>query len=346
VPRHLFVPETVWVRDPGAAEPALVPVRRRDEPERWLALVYADDALVTQVDEGRPVAAGREATSSASQPSVVALMLGALDAGPGTRVCEIGTGTGWNTALLAHRLGAANVTTIEVDPALAAAARESLRAHGYGAVTCVRGDGAAGHPAGAPYDRVIATVCVYRVPPAWVAQTRPGGKVLTPWRTEYYHGGLLSLTVGEDGTAVGGVVANVAFMVLRDQRGPRTALPDTAQQAARSRTVTDLHPRLVTAGPDAAFAIGLRVPRCRTVTTPADPGTGTVAVWFLDAWSGSWARLDQVPDAAEFEVCQAGPRELWTEVAAAYRWWRDAGRPRVADWRVTVTPTTQDIAPP
>ncbi len=91
VPRHAFIPETVW-QDEGRW---LVPLRRADDLETWLDLAYGPEAVVTQVDEGRPVGpggAGREITSSASQPNVVARMLAALDAEPGMRVCEIGTG--------------------------------------------------------------------------------------------------------------------------------------------------------------------------------------------------------------------------------------------------------------
>jgi protein-L-isoaspartate(D-aspartate) O-methyltransferase len=132
-----------------------------------------------------------------------------LDAGrvePAMRVLEIGTGTGYTAALLAHQLGARNVTTIEIDPDLAARARAALATAGYGEVTVICGDGARGHPAGAPFDRVLSTVAAPRVPAAWIAQTRPGGLVVTPWSSAYKPAGLLSLTVGDDGTATGGLV--------------------------------------------------------------------------------------------------------------------------------------------
>ena len=73
---------------------------------------------------------GRYVTSSASQPNVVALMLKALDAQPGMRVLEIGTGTGYNAALLAHRLGAPHVTSVEIHPDLADHARRALMSTG------------------------------------------------------------------------------------------------------------------------------------------------------------------------------------------------------------------------
>ncbi|MGH3495148.1 MAG: methyltransferase domain-containing protein, partial [Sciscionella sp.] len=100
-------------------------------------------------------------SSSASRPDVVASMLAVLDVEAGMTVCEIGTGTGYNAAVLAARLGAENVTTIEIDPEIAARARRSLRATGHD-VTVVTGDGALGYPPRAPYDRVIATASVQR----------------------------------------------------------------------------------------------------------------------------------------------------------------------------------------
>ncbi|WP_414710992.1 methyltransferase domain-containing protein [Pseudonocardia sp.] len=79
-----------------------------------------------------------------------------MHAQPGDRVLEIGTGTGWHAALLAHLIGPENVTSIEVDPCVADRARAALARHGK--VTVITGDGAAGHPDRAPYDRVVATV--------------------------------------------------------------------------------------------------------------------------------------------------------------------------------------------
>lgn len=167
------------------------------------------------MDDGHPAGEagwGFEVTSSASMPAVVAQMLAALDAEPGMRVLEIGAGTGYNAALLAHRLGAENIVSVEVDPAVAEHARHALAATGFSAVTVVTGDGAEGYLPRAPYDRVISTVAVAEVPHAWVAQTRPGGLVLSPWGSSYYPGGLLALTVHGDATTTGRIVGPASFM--------------------------------------------------------------------------------------------------------------------------------------
>ncbi|MGH8918047.1 MAG: protein-L-isoaspartate O-methyltransferase family protein, partial [Actinomycetes bacterium] len=79
-------------------------------------------------------------------------VLTALQVAPGMRVLEIGTGTGYNAALLAHQLGAAHVVSVEIDPVVAEHARHALAATGYRAVSVITGDGAEGYPPGAPYD--------------------------------------------------------------------------------------------------------------------------------------------------------------------------------------------------
>lgn len=86
----------------------------------------------------------------------------------------VAAGTGYNAALLAEIVGAENVVSVEIDPGLAEQARGSLRRSGH-AVAVVTADGESGYPAGAPYDRVVATAAATEVPYAWVAQTRPGG---------------------------------------------------------------------------------------------------------------------------------------------------------------------------
>ncbi|MGH3778984.1 MAG: methyltransferase domain-containing protein [Pseudonocardiaceae bacterium] len=221
VPRHRFLPPTVWVDNDADPPPVLVPLHREQDLDRWLELAYAaDHGVVTQVDDGHPAGpglGGAMPTSSASGPVIVAVMLAALDAHEGHRVLEIGTGTGYNAALLAHRLGAEQITSIEIDPDIATHARKALSDTGFGALTVVTGDGAVGYPAAAPYDRVIATAAVNQIPYPWVAQTRPGGRILLPW-ADTYTGGLLALTVHDDGTAQGNIVAESNFMWLVSRR--------------------------------------------------------------------------------------------------------------------------------
>jgi protein-L-isoaspartate(D-aspartate) O-methyltransferase len=338
-PRHLFVPGVIWdVADGGALSP-----RRRDEdPAAWLTTVYADEAIVTQVDDGATPDAGtgRRITSSISKPSIVAMMLGHLQPEHGMRVLEIGAGTGWNAALLAHVVGEENVTTIEVDGDLAERAREALARVGVSAAV-VTGDGADGYASDAPYDRVIATASVQAVPYEWVAQTRPGGVILTPWGNAYDNGALARLTVDGHGAAYGPFVDNtVAFMWLRAQRAPRPVVP--ADPAGAAESVTTLHPDAVAFDDhDATFAVGLRVPDVTTKFQDADDGSGDFTFW---VFSGpSWACVDVTDGAVTHRVRQWGPRSLWTEIEAAYRWWDETGRPPTGRFGVAVTRDRQYV---
>lgn len=219
-------------------------------------------------------------TSSASMPTIVAIMLGHLEAHPDHTVLEMGTGTGYNAALLAHRIGAQAVTTIEVDAELADRARRALIGAGFGDVTVVTGDGAEGHVPGAPYDRVISTAAVQRVPYPWVAQTRPGGLIVTPWGTDYENGNLLVLDVDGEGVATGRIVDTASFMWLRDHRSRHARVSqvvhDEDQPEVRS---CELHPYRVAGHRDVCTAIGLRVPQCHHRYRPAneDDPEGTVS---------------------------------------------------------------------
>lgn len=354
VPRHQFVPEIIWLPDTRTRGPNLVPLHRAEHPDQWMELAAGDDFVITQVDDGHPIGpdgAGEIVTSSASMPHVVALMLKHLEVHGGERVLEIGTGTGWNAALLAHRLGAERVTSIEVDPQVAAHARRALSDAGFRAVTVITGDGALGYPPRGPYDRVIATVACTQMPYAWVAQTRRGGRIVAPsWALEY-HGLLLALTVTEDGTATGQAVDHVSFMRLRDQRvEPHFATFHSTdeEEAQASITETAVHPAEVASGDyalGAIIAIGTRVAECQMDYFPSrDPNSHNGTLRLVDQCSRSWARLYYDHDGGPpYQVHQYGPRRLWDEVEAAHTWWVEHDRPSANHWQFTVTPEGQQI---
>ncbi|MGW4381584.1 methyltransferase domain-containing protein [Kitasatospora sp. NPDC004531] len=338
VPRHLFVPDTVW---PGTADGVRQggAVNRRDDPAAWWRAVYADVPLTTQWDDGAHGAGtrGRTPSSSSSMPTMVFSMLAALDVRDGHRVLEIGTGTGWNAALLAHRLGSAQVTTVEVDRATAAAARHRLARAGY-APTAVVGDGARGHPPGAPFDRVLATCSVRQVPAAWIGQCRPGAVIVVPWGPGYGGEAVARLTVQQDGSARGRFVRSSAFMRLRAQRSPRPgslAYLSGPWPADGVRSTTGLSPDRL--GDWAAmFAIGVRVPSAFPLTERYPDGSYTL--WLHDTAVTSWATADWEPGRTEFEVVQSGPRRLWDEVESAWRWWDGLGRPGFERFELAVAP--------
>ena len=126
--------------------------------------------------EDRPLPIGCGQTTS--QPSLVAYMTEQLALTPKSRVLEVGTGSGFQTAILAEI--AAQVFTVELLPELAASARERLDRLGYRNVSYRTGDGAEGWPGEAPFDAIIVTAAGRILPPALIAQLRPGGRLLAP----------------------------------------------------------------------------------------------------------------------------------------------------------------------
>lgn len=341
VPRHQFIPDTIWI----TRDAELVPLHRAEDPQEWMRRAYGPTAVITQVDDGHPAGPGqrgRYITSSASQPTVVVLMLDMLDAQLGMRILEIGTGTGYNAALLAQRLGSANVTSVEIDPHLAEHARRALRTTGH-QLAVITADGTLGYPPHAPYDRIMSTAAVQRVPYSWIAQTRPDGKILTPWGTHYHNGALASFIVNDDGTAQGRIVGNVAFMFLRDQRIYASVDDDECDETTARTSHTSVAPYCVAGDYDACLAIGMTVPDCSVimVSDPTAELTGTL--WFVDPDTGSWATMRYQPHADTYPIHQSGPRNLWDEVETAYHWWLQAGSPGPERWRITITPEGQQI---
>lgn len=127
---------------------------------------YADTAL--------PIACGQ----TISQPYIVALMTEALKVGPASRVLEIGTGSGYQAAVLGRLAG--HVFSVERHPSLSEVAAERLRRLGIGNVTCRIGDGSLGLPAFAPYDRIMVTAAASEVPPPLLDQLATGGIMVIP----------------------------------------------------------------------------------------------------------------------------------------------------------------------
>jgi protein-L-isoaspartate(D-aspartate) O-methyltransferase len=174
VPRHLFVPSS----------------------ER--AQAYEDHPL--------PIGGGQ----TISQPYVVALMTALLELPPRARVLEIGTGSGYQAAVLSRVAG--EVYSVEIIPELGARARDTLARLGYGNVHVRIGDGYRGWPEAAPFDGILLTAAPQAAPPPLVAQLKPGGRMVLPV------GGLdqdlLVLTKNPDGSTKQEKVLPVRFVPM------------------------------------------------------------------------------------------------------------------------------------
>jgi protein-L-isoaspartate(D-aspartate) O-methyltransferase len=245
VPRHLFLPGL--------------------PPEQ----VYSDEALVTKRDaSGLP-------RSSSSQPALMASMLDQLALAPGHRVLEIGAGTGYNAALIRHIVGPAGaVVSIDIDLDTVEEAREHLTAAGYTDVTVLCRDGAEGAAEYAPFDRLIATVGLSDLSPAWMTQLGPGGRMVVPVDL---HGPMLCVALErEDGHWASRAVEPCGFIKVRG------ALAGSAHDVVLMEELTVHLPErgdIDEAGMSAALSGGA------AVMVPTDVAAGTPQVrWGLHPW--------------------------------------------------------------
>jgi protein-L-isoaspartate(D-aspartate) O-methyltransferase len=152
--------------DPRVLDAMLRVLRHEFVPEAFRVEAYEDHPL--PIGDGQTI----------SQPYVVAIMLEALQLKPTDIVLEIGTGSGYATALLAEL--AAQVFSIERQPALADRAREILGAQGYTNIRVFTGDGTRGLPDIVPFDAILVSAAALEVPPALISQLREGGRMVIP----------------------------------------------------------------------------------------------------------------------------------------------------------------------
>jgi protein-L-isoaspartate(D-aspartate) O-methyltransferase len=179
------------------------------------AFVPAD--LAAQAYDNRPLPIGHGQTIS--QPLIVAVMTQLLRLGPEARVLEVGTGSGYQTAILAEL--AKEVVTIEVVETLAPVARPRLEALGYRNVECRVGDGGAGCPERAPFDGIMVTAAGPSIPPALVAQLAPGGRLVIPIGRDPLSQELVLLEKDQQGATHERRLFPVAFVPLTGEGGRR-----------------------------------------------------------------------------------------------------------------------------
>lgn len=347
VPREEFLPAGFLTQVTSANGAGWTPAQLGSAD--YLREVYRDVPLVTQID-GRVApadvpdgtAVGGEPTCSSTQPALMALMLDQLRLEAGMRVLEIGAGVGYNAALMAHRLGPGNVTSIEYDPELADAARRSLLAHtGHALPLVVTGDGAAGHPAEAPYDRLIATCAFPEVPAAWLQQLRPGAVAIVNIYRPLGTGILAVLRVQDDQTALGRIAPDFGgFMPTRAITGidPLARHKEVWRELAEAETHPSKLPMSVL--DDRAFRLHASLTLPAVDLQFAGPDPSERALWLFAA-DGSAARATPTRDGTQ--IVEHGPARLWSALEQAHDEFEQLGRPDRGSYRININADEQFV---
>ncbi|MEV0592039.1 ATP-grasp peptide maturase system methyltransferase [Nonomuraea cavernae] len=331
VSREIFLGDAIFRRLNGPNGTRWEPVRRHEVgDEEWLRMADSDESWVTQVDgvmaEAATETMGGSPTCSSTLPSLVVRMLEVAGVGDTDSVLEIGTGTGYSTALLCHRLGEVRVTSVEYDRAVAAGARAALARQGY-SPTLVVGDGLGGHPENAEYDHLIATCSVRYIPAPWLWQVRDGGTITAPLTGWMYGSAFAHLRLGDDGTASGRFRADdLSFMPARPhQPPPRSPFYLTGLGEERASRID---PNLLDDS-TGVFVAQLAAPSAEKIG-------GEDEVFLVDVATGSQATTKPAPDGG-WSVRQHGPLRLWDAVEDAILTWQRAGSPHQSAFGLTVT---------
>ncbi|MEW5352653.1 methyltransferase domain-containing protein [Streptomyces sp. 16-176A] len=334
-PRHVFVP--AWWEVNGGRWELRDPVNET----QWFPAAYSDRSLVTRVgslhaDRAKPDdhPTGRP-TSSATLPSLVVRMFQHARIDDGDELLDVGTGSGYGTALAAHRLGAEAVTSIDVDGYLVEAARDRLATIGLHP-TVERADATGPLPDKRErFDRIVATVAVRAVPASWLTSLRTGGRLVTT-----IAGTSLILTAQKraDGTAVGRIEWDRAgFMHVRhgdDYPPSPSALLAAAHEMDGDDITTGPYPVVDVANAwDLDSMLGLTAPGIEHAYR--EDGDRRIAV--MAHADGSWARAVAVGSGAPI-VHQGGPRRLWNLLDSIRAYWLQHGELPARGARVLITP--------
>ncbi|MBT4611505.1 MAG: methyltransferase domain-containing protein [Gemmatimonadetes bacterium] len=331
VPRHLFV-ERYYTFGKRRRLVHVAPLR----PTRHqLRSIYADEALVSHLNP----------PSSTSQPSLVAGMLEALNVERGNRVLEIGAGTGWNAGLLGHLVGPkGRVDTMDIQSRIAALARSHLKLAKARNVTVHRADATGGLPPQAPFDRIVTTVAVPEIFPAWRDQLKVGGILVATLAAipgDCYC--LLTRLIRRKDHLAGHVFMLPGFMLFTGHHGveplsksERDRLLERMREGGSNRPAAPwslwrkyLHQhRLV----DIVFFATLGGMSCHTIRPN----------WWLLSGSGLEGSC-----LITLEGCEIfGPADAWDRLCDLYREWVNLGAPSRQRCKIEIWPAAADKRAP
>lgn len=336
VPREAFVPcfyqqdETARIMQWGQI------CREQIANDVYLGLVYQDESLVTKLDQRRwPI-------SSSSKPSVMAKMLEALDVQPDHRVLEIGTGTGYNAALLSTLTGdPLHVVTIDTDETLTETAAQALGTVVGLGVSVITGDGFFGYRAAGPYDRIIVTASVPTIPLALVKQLRDGGKMVMDLQGPLASG-FLVLTKHATETSGHFLAESLHFMPLFSDELPSQQMPRLAD--LRPLHSFPLPPNhlfpAVLENRDFRWFLQWYIPGCQIVRKKVRPRNAetfvtTISVGNPDAERASVVQFTGQTEM-EWQVSTYGIENLWNELVSIYDIFERIGKPPVSAYQVMI----------
>ncbi|MGH3870621.1 MAG: methyltransferase domain-containing protein [Pseudonocardiaceae bacterium] len=328
-PRHVLVPTVYEPQQQFYGSRTDVRLNTADH----LELVYSTTTLVTTVAPNKY--GSLMSVSSSTKPDLMVRMLEALDVREGQQILEIGTGTGYNAALLAHRLGDDHVFSVDIDPELVNTARRRLTSIGHHPHLAAQ-NGAEGWRQHAPYDRIICTCAVRRIPWEWYDQLTPGGQLLVDFKPQ---GGNLVLLERKTERLEGRFTAWYgAFMVMR-QHGN-----DDDRSSPQWQPELPLDRQRITRTPAEPSGV-VRFLRSVTSTTQLrhgyafDERNRQPTAIKLTAADGSCCEVALTPaDNGTRTVREGGPTQLWAEIERAYQQWSDWGEPGWDRVGITVRP--------
>ncbi len=206
--RRAMVHEQIAAR--GVRDEAVLAAMQRVPRHRFVPEVSPERAYR---DTPQPIGHGQ----TISQPYIVAYMTEQLALSTGDRVLEVGTGSGYQAAILAELVD--EVVSVEIIEALAERAAGRLEALGYRNISVLHGDGYYGHEPRAPYDAIVVTAAAGHLPPPLVAQLRPGGRLVIPVGRSGWTQNLLLVEKDSDGEVSSRNLASVRFVPLTGDHG-------------------------------------------------------------------------------------------------------------------------------
>ncbi len=325
IPRHPFVSH-YYVHTPGSRTWTRY---EHEDTVTWYETIYRDQNLVTRVDEhGRTL-------SSSSQPSIMASMLDDLQVKPGMRILEIGTGTGYNAALLATLTGDPQcVTSIDIDPEALEHARHALREVIGEGITVRESDGRQGYESNAPYDRIIVTASTMTISAAWLDQLAPSGLLVCVLQPPFAPLGGVLQARKHDTVLQGRIVRPASFMTLRDDLyRKRTIQIDRSADCVASFDLdtTFFDPHLLRDNPHFAFFLYATLPDLSVFELLKEGQT----VFYQEQTPQGYIVFGA--SSVELRGERVVARRLWKHLVTLYSLWLHCQQPIILDYHFEMT---------